>query len=186
MGVARVIRVLRSIHGWPVIENPSDKRLRLFQIPGVSRRSMRLRADIGAYLVAFVSEYHETIAPIDLGTFDDWSWSPLRPGRASSAISDHCAGVAVDLNATKEGAQNRAINGKWWKQPVTAAKLARLRRVYKLLEWGGDYKNFYDPMHWTFKQGVTEADVLAEMRRLGITPNGVRTLSWRGKLLKAA
>lgn len=158
-----------TINGWPVIANGSSPLLRLFTIPG-TKRKMRLRKDVGGYLVAFASEYHSQIAPIDEGTFDDWAWSPLRDGRASSKISDHCAGVAIDLNATKEGSQSKS-NTWWVRHPLKAARMRQLLKKYRLLEWGGDYKRFYDPMHLVIKN-PDPAEVRKEMKRLGITPAG--------------
>lgn len=160
-----------TIHRWPVIEGYDSALLRHFTVPGTKRR-MLLRSDVGPYLVAFASEYHRLIAPIDTGTFDDWAYHPPRKGRASSQISDHSGGVAIDLNATKEGAQNRS-NVTWWRHPVRALRLRKLRKKYHLLEWGGDYRNFYDPMHWTFNYGVDKAKVMAEIKRLGISKAGV-------------
>ena len=160
-----------TIHGWTVIESGANDALKLFTVPGTDRK-MRLDRECGPYLVAFAAEYHKVIAPIDKGTFDDWAWSPPRTGRASSSMSDHCAGMAIDLNATKEGSQGSG-SLKFWKQPITVARLKLLRRKFKLLEWGGDYsaKN-RDPMHWTPKHGVTRRMILAEMKRLRIGPNG--------------
>lgn len=162
---------MKTIHGWDVIADGGSRRLRLFQVPGVPTRKLRLRRDIGGYLVSFVAQYHKKIAPIDEGTFDDWSWAPVRNGRASSSVSDHCAGVAVDLNATREGSQSRS-NVFWKRHPIKAAKMRRMLRRWKLIEWGGDYKNFYDPMHITFKYGVTAEDVQREMGRMKIRRNG--------------
>ena len=161
----------KTIHGWPVIEHADDVRLHLFTIPGCPKRKMRLREDVGPYLVAFASEYHRLIAPLDEGTFDDWAWSPLRLGRASSSVSDHCGGVAIDLNATREGAQSSS-NLTWWNNPIRRVKLARLRKRFSLLEWGGDYKHFRDPMHWTFMHGVDQTAVKRAIRRMGIQPDG--------------
>lgn len=161
----------KTIHGWPVLPDMNDPALRLFPVPGVPERSLRLRKDVGPYLVAFASEYHKVIAPLNRGIFDDWSWSPPRKGRASTLVSDHCGGVAIDLNASKEGAQSSS-NLSWWKNPVRRAKLTRLRKKYHLLEWGGDYKTFRDPMHWTFKKGVTKTQILSEIARLKIRSNG--------------
>ena len=162
----------RTIHGWPVCQSPSDPLLVLFRIPGVPSRSLRLRKDVGPYLVAFASEYHKIIAPLDKGVFDDWSWSPVRTGRASSSISDHCAGVAIDLNATKEGSQG-AGSLTFWRNPINSFKLRKLRKKYHLLEWGGDYQRFRDPMHWTFKYGVDPREIKNEMKRLGINSKGL-------------
>lgn len=160
-----------TIHGWPAIEDATDSRLHTFTVPGTTRK-VKLRKDVGPYLVAFASRYHQKIAPIDQGTLDDWGWSPLRKGRASSSISDHCAGVALDLNATKEGAQNRTNLTSFWKVPLTWLRLQVLRRRFRLLEWGGDYETFYDPMHWTFKRGVSKGEILAEIARMGIDSEG--------------
>lgn len=161
----------RTIHGWPIIFMADSPKLKLFTIPGTSRK-IRLHKTLGPYLVAFAAEYHQQIAPIDQGTFDDWGWCPLRDGRASSLPSDHCAGVAMDLNATKEGSQG-AGSLTFWRNPIKRARLARLRRKYRLLEWGGDYSpRFRDPMHWTFKNGVGNAAVESEIAKLGIGPNG--------------
>lgn len=161
----------KTIHGWDVIPDGNDKRLRLFTIPGAPKRRMRLRKDVGPYLVSFVAQYHKKIRPIDTGVFDDWAWAPVRKGNASSKISDHSGGVAVDLNATAEGSQSKS--NTWWKRsPVKYWRMRRMLKRWKLLEWGGDYKTFYDPMHITFKYGVTVDDVKAEMKRMGITALG--------------
>lgn len=158
-----------TIKGWDVIPNMNDKRLRLFTIPG-TKRKMRLRADVGPYLVAFAAEYHQIISPIDEGAFDDWAWTAPRKGNASTKISDHCGGVAVDLNATKEGSQSKS-NVWWVKHPIKAARMKVLLRKYMLLEWGGNWKNFYDPMHFVIDT-PNVAVVKAEMKRLGITSTG--------------
>jgi len=157
-----------SIHGWPVIAHEGDDRLACFEIPGVHDRVLILRRDLGPYLVSFAARYHQCIAPLDIGIMDVWSWVPPRKGRASSRISDHSAGVAIDLNATKEGAQDRANFETFWRQPDTWSQLELLRAEFTLLEWGGDYQTFYDPMHWTFRDAVTADDVIREMRAMGL------------------
>jgi len=163
------VAVSKTIKGWDVIPKMNDPRLKLFTVPG-TKRKLRLRRDVGGYLIAFTAEYHRVIAPIDEGTFDDWSWTAPRTGRASSKISDHCGGVAIDLNATKEGSQSKS--NVWWKKhPVKALRMKRLLRQYNLLEWGGNYKNFYDPMHLCIKT-PNVALVKKEMKRLGITSTG--------------
>ena len=56
----------KTINGWDVIPSMSDARLKLFTVPG-TKRKMRLRADVGPYLIAFASEYHKIIQPIAEG-----------------------------------------------------------------------------------------------------------------------
>lgn len=159
----------KTIHGWPVIREWGDPLLAEFTVPG-TKRKLRLRKDVGGYLVAFAAEYHAKIRPIDRGTFDDWAWTAPRKGNASSKISDHCGGVAIDLNATAEGSQSKS--NTWWKlNPVKALTLRKMLRKYHLLEWGGDYRTFYDPMHFVIDTPSVTA-VKAEMKRLSIRPDG--------------
>ena len=159
----------KTIHGWPVIREWGDPLLAEFTVPG-TKRKLRLRKDVGGYLVAFAAEYHARIRPIDRGTFDDWAWSPYRKGNASSKISDHCGGVAIDLNATGEGSQSKS--NTWWKtNPLKYLALKRLLKKYRLLEAGITYKSFWDPMHFVIDTPSVTA-VKAEMKRLGIRPNG--------------
>jgi hypothetical protein len=166
-----------TIHGWPVIQTYGDPLLRNFKVPG-TKRSLKLRKDVGPYLIAFAAEYHKLIAPIDVGTYDDWAYHPPRKGNASSKISDHSGGVAIDLNATKEGSQSKS-NVWWVKHPLKAARMRVLLRKYRLLEWGGNYKNFYDPMHFTFRT-YDPAAIKAEIKRLGITAAGGQKVAKQG------
>ena len=158
-----------TIKGWPVIKSYADPMLRNFLVPG-TKRNLKLRKDVGPYLIAFASEYHKQIAPIDVGQLDDWAYHPPRKGNASSKISDHSGGVAIDLNATKEGSQSKS-NVWWARHPIKAARMKALLRKYKLLEWGGNYKNFFDPMHLTIRTPSVDL-VKLEMKRLGITASG--------------
>lgn len=158
-----------TIKGWKVIARGDSPMLKLFTVPG-TKRKLLLRKDVGPYLIAFASEYHQQIEPIDVGTFDDWAWSPPRKGRASTRVSDHCGGVAIDLNATKEGSQSPS-NVYWRKHPVKALRMRALLKKYRLLEWGGDYKKFFDPMHLVIHTPDVKL-VKSEMDRLGITATG--------------
>jgi hypothetical protein len=171
-----------SINGWPVIPKWGDYRLATATIPGTTRR-ITMRKDVLPYFLAFAADYHKWIAPIDTGTFDDWSYHPPRTGRASNKISDHSSGTALDLNATLEGAQ-RESNKAWWGRMQKKRALSRLRKIYDLLSWGGDYKNFYDPMHWYLKPGSNLAQVRGAMQRLGISEDGVRRNNRLGKPIK--
>jgi hypothetical protein len=164
-------KTITSINGWPVILKSSDPALKDFLIPG-TKRKIKLRKDVGGYLVAFAAEYHQKIRPIDEGILDDWGWCPLRDGRASNSPSDHCAGVAIDVNATKEGAQGS--RNRWWiTNPVKYVALKSLLKKYRLLEAGITYSTkYWDPMHFVIKH-PDPAGVKAEMVRLGIAANGV-------------
>lgn len=154
---------MKTINGWDVLPGTSPL-LKSFRIPG-TKRSIKLRKDVGQYLVMFASEYHAKVQPIDDGVFDDWGWAPKRKGRVSEKVSDHCAGVAIDLNAAHEdGRQGHGLS--WWlKNPVKYARLKSLLKKYRLLEAGITYKNFLDPMHYVIKNPDV-AEVKAEIARL--------------------
>lgn len=142
-----------------------------------------MRKDVLPYFLAFAADYHKWIATIDTGTFDDWSYHPPRTGRASNKISDHSSGTALDLNATQEGAQ-RQSNKQWWARAQKKRALTRLRRIYPLLAWGGDYKNFYDPMHWYLQPRSNISQVNEAIQRMAITSDGVRRNNRFGKPIK--
>lgn len=162
---------VETINGYPVLK-AGDGRLKKFTVPGTDR-VMTLRWDVGPYLIAYASEYHRLVRPIDRGTFDDWSWAPLRSGRASSRPSNHCSGTAVDLNATGEGGQGAAARSWWKANPIKLAQFKRLQKKYRLLEFGYNWKKFWDPMHAEIRTGVTPEMVELELARLGIDRNGV-------------
>lgn len=168
-----------SINRWRVITGYGDPRLRTALVPGTTRK-ITMRRGVLPIFLAFAADYHKTIAPIDKGTFDDWGYS-YRIARASSSWSDHSSGTALDLNATKEGAQGPG-NYDWWVGDKSA-QMRKLDRRYEVLMWGGatalggDYHQprYWDWMHHAIRPGVTRADVRAVKKRLGIKRDGTRT-----------
>ena len=165
-----------SINGWPVL-TPTDPKLVSRLVPGTTRK-IRMRAEVIPLFLAFAAEYHKTIAPIDQGPVDDWGYA-YRIARASSSWSDHSSGTALDLNASHEGAQGSA-NFSWWKALNRYIKVAALRRKYGVIQWGGSDQlggEYHQPqnwdwMHWMIKPGTTVAQVQAQIKKLGIRPDG--------------
>jgi hypothetical protein len=165
-----------SINGWVVLppENPKIKR---FKVPG-TKRYITLRDDIGPLLIALAADYHKTIAPIDVGTFDDWGYA-YREARSASLWSDHASGTAEDLNATQEGKQGPSAYG-WWSKQGRYLKAKNLKSKYALVIWGGpeqlggDYSKpqNWDPMHWALAPGTKLYQVLRQINKLGIKPDG--------------
>jgi len=172
-----------SINGWPVLDNPAwgDPRLATKPIPACPTRKLTMNKDVLPLFLAFASDYHREIAPLDTGALDDWSYD-YRIARASGSWSDHSSGTAIDLNASKEGGLGYGPLA-WWKQGKRALTARRLKRRYKVLMWGGakdlggDYylANDTDWMHWALKPGTTPGQVQAVIAELGITKDGVRT-----------
>ena len=171
-----------SINGWPVLDNPpwSDPRLAKKPIPGVPNRTLTLRAEVLPLFLALAKDYHDTIAPVDEGALDDWSYG-YRAARAASAWSDHASGTAIDLNASKEGWLGMS-NYSWWANPARHQTAQAIKKRYEVVMWGGskdfggDYFNgsTVDWMHWAIKPGVSVAQVQDVIKRLGIDANGNR------------
>jgi hypothetical protein len=94
----------------------------------------------------------------------------------------------VDLNASQEGQRGTGWT-KWWQTQRRNLKAQRLRRRYKILNWGawttiaddphtpsteGWDAAWADAMHWELKAGTTLADVKRVITELGIQPDGTR------------
>lgn len=171
-----------SINGWTVLDNPpwSDSRLAKKPVPGAPNRSLTLRREVLPLFLALAKDYHDTIAPIDEGELDDWSYS-YRPARQSSSWSDHASGTAVDLNASKEGWLGMN-NYSWWANPAKHQAAQAIKKRYEVVMWGGskdfggDYYNgsTVDWMHWAIKPGVSLEQVQTVIKKLGIDEDGNR------------
>ncbi len=168
-----------SINRWRVITGYGSPLLRTAVVPG-TKRKITMRRNVLPIFLAFAADYHRLIAPIDTGTFDDWGYS-YRIARASSSWSDHSSGTALDLNASREGAQGPARHD-WW-EGEHSATMRRLLERYGVLMWGGatdlggsyHTPSLWDFMHTALKPGTTSAQVRATKRRLGIDRNGIRS-----------
>ena len=174
-----------TICGLPVVE-PGSPLLQRKAIPGCPNRSLTLHKDVLPLFLALAADYHRLIAPLDQGEWDEWSYD-YRPARTSSSWSNHC-GYAVDLNASQEGQRGTGWT-KWWQTQRRNLKAQRLRRRYKILNWGawttiaddphtpsteGWDAAWADAMHWELKAGTTLADVKRVITELGIQPDGTR------------
>lgn len=178
--------VARSIAGYPVASDYGDPILATGYVPGTgltegSRRvSLTTRKAWLPLFLALAADYHRTVAPIDTGIVDDWSIS-IRQANASSSMSDHAAGVAIDLNATTTGAQGP--NGGM--SLMTAAQIkacVALKHHFEVVIWGGDkarggdysQPRYWDPMHYAAKPGTNDTDAKRVVSEQGIALDGTR------------
>lgn len=162
-----------SICGWLVL-SPGSRKLATGLVPGVDRKLVA-RVEALPMFLALAVDYNRWVAPLEGGVFDDWSYCYRKSRIANSAWSDHSSGAAVDFNSAHEGSQNLR-NKEFFAQPDKVKAISRLKRIYPLLIWGGDYRDaFYDPMHWAIKPGVSPAQVAALVLKLGISQAGVRS-----------
>lgn len=191
-----------SINGWEVLDQNGgwgDPRLRTGTIPGTSIH-MTCRAEVWPLLASLAADYNTHIS--DLRIADAYDYRLANAG--GGAWSDHSSGTALDINYDKEGAQGTGVLG-WWRTAHRYVKAARLKKLYKVLMWGGpkadvwgfdlpanlqgwggDYSQaqYLDAMHWAVAKGKTLADVQAQIKLLGIDSNGVRHNKANGKPIK--
>ena len=83
-----------------------------------------------------------------------WGWSPLRPIRGGSVVSNHCSGTAWDLSAPRHP---RGVPIARTFTPAQLEAVARLEsRYFGVLRWGGRWTGAEaDGMHWEGQPGVS-------------------------------
>ena len=106
-----------------------------------------------------------------LSVRDTWSYNYRQTRITSGKISDH-AGYAVDVWSSREGQLGRrpsaALRAKV--EPILDTfKTADGRRVF---QWGGDYRNVPDTMHFNIAPGITTKDAAAVIKRLRLKSDG--------------
>lgn len=176
--------MIRSLNGWPVIENYGDPRLVTNTIPGVPKRRLTLARDAAPLLLALAHDYHQWVAPLDVGTWDEGGYNNRDAAGAPGRKSNHASGSAMDLNWSAEGAQGSARGAAFFGQLRVRLAIARIKLIYgDVVTHGGDWRA-RDWMHWEIKAGVSPAQVRAKIKALGITPEGVRTKNRLGLPIK--
>lgn len=132
---------LLSQNGWPASADRNSIGVKNFQVPNANRHFSCASA-VAPILINFAAEFHKSIEPIDVGTYDDWGYNfAIIPNQ--SDYSNHASGTAIDINATLHP----------WKRTGTFSlvKLVRLHLLVRKygIRWGGDYQHgFVDPMHF--------------------------------------
>lgn len=179
----------KSINGWDVMTSYGDSRLKVGTVPG-TRVKIRMHHSVLPLFLALAADYHKTVAklrPAETGAFN-----PRKSNLSPTKWSDHSSGTAIDINWNHEGAVGGGPYGGM--QRMTKAQIAAcaaLKKKYKVVIWGGDkarggdYVNseYWDPMHYAIRPGVTEAQVLKTIADLGIKPDG--TFKKKSVLAKA-
>lgn len=164
-----------TLSKWPAIKPGTPNMLKTFIIPGTitpknpTGRRLTVRKDVGPYLVAFASEFHKRIMPLNKNT----GAYNYREARNANGLSDHAGGVAMDIN------WNVLVQGNLYSLSEKQYEdLVELIKEYPKLGWGGYYgggrvkrNKMYDPMH--FFLADSDADVyLKHMKEKGIDSKG--------------
>jgi hypothetical protein len=165
--------MLASQNGWPVISSSTDARLHLWEVPAKTG-AFRLRLHRGAagFLLALFALWYAEVIEAVAKVADDWGWSAFRYVRGSSTfVSNHCAGTAIDLNATIHPLGKRGTFKAWQYVKIRA----RLALFAGCLRGGLDYLNRPDEMHTEINRGPLLVRHTA--RVLALTPRGKRLLA---------
>ncbi len=140
-----------SQNGWPASPDRNVIDVHNYQVPG-TKRYFAVTSHVAPILIAFATEYHKLVQPIDVGIWDDWAYNFAKIPNQTD-LSNHASGTAIDINASCH----------LWKtapeKSFTAMQIAAIRALVKKygIQWGGDYKyGFKDPMHFEMVQTATQ------------------------------
>ena len=157
--------LVTSQNGWPASKDPHEIGVKSYAIADSGVR-LRCAEKVAPLLVAFASQFHEHIEPIDDGN-DDWGYA-YRPIRGQTEnLSNHSSGTAIDLNATKH-----PLGAAGTFSTVQVALIQALCKKYGI-RWGGDYKGRKDEMH--FEISLDEAKTAALIEKLGLSTKKEKT-----------
>lgn len=142
----------RTLSGWPAVPPGTPNVLNTFTIPGTITpknprgRRLTVRKDVGPYLVSFAAEFNKRVMKLNENT----GAYNYRQARNATKLSDHAAGVAMDINwnVLNQGNRNSLTKEQY-------AEIEKLLDEYYGIGWGGYYGggikgkgSTYDPMHF--------------------------------------
>jgi D-alanyl-D-alanine carboxypeptidase/Putative peptidoglycan binding domain len=168
-----------SLNGWAA----PPARLATGTVPG-TKKKVTLQADVLPLFLALLADIHKTVVAIDVPGALGPDGYELRDARASSGISNHGSGTAVDVRYDLMKADR--------KKHLTDAQTAACHKLLdkyvdangrRIFGWGGDWKlgTYMDEMHWEIAQSwavgahgrkTTMQDVKNVIARLKIQPDG--------------
>ncbi len=134
-----------SAIGWRVLE-PDQLKTCVVQVQGGYSVTMRVRpGDTCDVLMDLVTRFDRTVERLDLpGERDEWSYAKRRVRQSSNIWSEHSAGTALDLNATRHP---RGARGTFTLKQRKAID-ALLEFYEGLVAWGGNFRSVPDEMHF--------------------------------------
>lgn len=149
----------RSQNGWPASPNPDDLDLVWITVATRTFRVVRVAAPLFKYAI---KRWHREVSPLTGGVRDEWSYAYRVIRGATTTLSNHSSGTAVDLDATEfpMGVRRMTRRQRW-----------RVRRIVKAcggqLRWGGEWSR-PDEMHLELAPGTSPATVRTQVRRMGL------------------
>jgi len=93
------------------------------------------------------------------------------PKNARAGYSAHNYGIAIDVNVKKDGKQLYKNSPK---QDWLATGIPQLAKKQGF-RWGGDFENYYDPIHFGLGHIYETKDLLAQaQQKYGTNPNNIQ------------
>ena len=138
--------MLRSQNGWPASSDPDDLDLVWITVATRRFRVKRVAAPLFRYAIR---RWHREVSPLPGGVLDEWSYAFRLIRGATSTISNHGSGTAVDLDSSEFPMGTRRM---------TRRQRGAVRRIMRacggVLRWGGEW-SYPDEMHIEVAPGVT-------------------------------
>lgn len=144
---------------------------------GDAERALTVRRGSAGFLLCHLALWFDNhVERLDEGVWDEWGHA-IRPVRGqTSGYSNHAAGTAIDLNATRHPF-HVATSATFTPKQVAAIR-ARLGLYSGTIDWGGDWRpGNQDGMHFEIAPGTTMGKCETVARRLLDTARGRRLLS---------
>lgn len=136
--------VLKAQNGWPV-GTKAQLGVQNYLVDGANQHFALIPAT-APVLCAFLADFNRMVEPINKAgtTFDDWAFNQMELIPGQTVYSNHAAGCAVDVNATKH--VWKAIKSGF--DSHQEATIDHLCAEYGL-RWGWRYLHGWkDPMHF--------------------------------------
>jgi len=141
--------------------------IKKYNPPQTSCNAIYLNPTAAPILLYVIRRFHNEVAGHDASPLQCWGFARSGPIGNSGIYSNHESGTAVDLNAT---------HYPWGTDRMSASDEAKCRAIVKacggIIRWGGDYNRKLDQMHWEINDGVSKAEVLAQIKKMRLNPDG--------------
>jgi Putative peptidoglycan binding domain/D-alanyl-D-alanine carboxypeptidase len=129
-----------SQNGWPASDNRAALGVKSFTVPGYPTVALAVRGDIAPLLLEMARWFFTNVEkPVMPGCWG-YCYRPVRG--ATTGLSNHSSGTAIDLNAPRHVLGQRGTVPPGKRQPISQ-KAATIG-----LRWGGDYTGRVDEMHF--------------------------------------
>lgn len=145
-----------SQNGWPAGER-ADIGIVTVTVPGTKTKLPVKGGDVADVLLWVATRWHNEVEPlVEPG---NWGYAYRAVRGATSGLSNHASGTAIDLNAPAHPLATEPL------ATLTKAQVATAKRIEAdtggVVRWGGSYSGRKDTMHWEINAGPAAVAALA-------------------------